>query len=221
MSDEVTNPIRDAPAFRRLLAARTISHIGDGIALIALVLMVQDRTWDGDGRGGTAARDVAPAVPGADRGCDRRPCRATDADGACDIGQAAVFGAIAWLDPSFPVLVGLVALAAAFDTVFAPAGRSALPALVRPEQLMRANAWIGMSLNVQVAAGPVLGGLLVAWLDFRGALAANALSFVFSALFLLRLPPLRAPPPAGRPVGSSPSAWMGSDSPGGTAWCAR
>ena len=42
MSEDVTNPIRDAPAFRRLLAARTVSHVGDGIALIALVLLVQE-----------------------------------------------------------------------------------------------------------------------------------------------------------------------------------
>ena len=46
-SDEVTNPIRDAPAFRRLLAARTVSHVGDGIALIALVLMVQGGQVEG------------------------------------------------------------------------------------------------------------------------------------------------------------------------------
>ncbi len=193
MSDEVTNPIRDAPAFRRLLAARTISHIGDGIALIALVLMVQDQRRTGTAVGALLLATSLPRFLGPIAGAivDRVEQRTVMV--LCDIGQAAVFGAIAWLDPSFPVLVGLVALAAAFDTVFAPAGRSALPALVRPEQLMRANAWIGMSLNVQVAAGPVLGGLLVAWLDFRGALAANALSFVLSALFLLRLPPLRAP----------------------------
>jgi MFS family permease len=85
--------------------------------------------------------------------------------------------------------------------LFGPAGRSALPALVRPEQLMRANAWIGMSLNIQVAAGPVLGGLLVSWLDVRGAIAANALSFVLSALFLLGLPPLRAPADGGEARG--------------------
>ena len=137
---------------------------------------------------------------------------------ACDLGQAAIFGTIAWLDPSFPVLLGLVALAATFDTLFAPAGRSVLPALVRPEQLMRANAWIGMSLNIQVAAGPVLGGLLVTWLGARGALAANALSFVLSALFLLGLPSSARPPTARKPEASSPSAWTGSASlaePGG------
>src|SRR5688500_6971142 len=118
---------------------------------------------------------------------------------ACALGQAAIFGTIAWLDPSFPVLLGLVALAAACDTLFAPAGRSALPALVRPEQLMRANAWLGMSLNIQVAAGPVLGGLLFSWLGGRGALAANAFSFVLSAVFLLGLPPLRAPADGAEP----------------------
>jgi MFS family permease len=112
-----------------------------------------------------------------------------------------IFATIAWLGPSFPVLLGLVALAASFDTLFGPAGRSALPALVRPEQLMRANAWIGMSLNIQVAAGPVLGGLLYSWLGGRGALAANALSFVLSALFLLGLPPLRPPADGGEARG--------------------
>jgi MFS family permease len=193
MSDDVTNPIRDAPAFRRLLAARTISHIGDGIALIALVLMVQDERGTGPAVGALLLATSLPRFLGPIAGAivDRVEQRTLMV--ACDIAQAAIFGAIAWFDPSFPVLLGLVALAAACDTMFGPAGRSALPALVRPEQLMRANAWIGMSLNIQVAAGPILGGLLVEFLDFRGALAANALTFIISAMFLLGLPPLRAP----------------------------
>ena len=201
MSDDVINPIRDAPAFRRLLAARTISYIGDGIALIALVLMVQEERRTGTAVGALLLATSLPRFLGPIAGAivDRVEQRTLMV--ACDIGQAAVFGAIAWLDPSFPVLVGLVAVAAAFDTLFSPAGRSALPALVRPEQLMRANAWIGMSLNIKVAAGPVLGGLLVTLLDFRGALAANALSFLLSAVFLLGLPPLRAPAHGGEARG--------------------
>jgi MFS family permease len=193
VSEDVTNPIRDAPAFRRLLAARTVSHVGDGIALIALVLLVQGGRGTGTAVGALLLATSIPRFLGPIAGAivDRVEQRSLMV--ACDVGQAAIFGTIAWLDPSFPLLLGLVALAAAFDTLFGPAGRSALPALVRPEQLMRANAWIGMSLNIQVAAGPVLGGLLVTWLGVRGALAANALSFVLSALFLIGLPPLRAP----------------------------
>ena len=201
MSDDVVNPIRDAPAFRRLLAARTVSHVGDGIAVIALVLLVQDQRRTGTAVGALLLATSIPRFLGPVAGAivDRVEQRSLMV--ACDLGQAAIFGTIAWLQPSFPVLLGLVALAAVFDTLFAPAGRSALPALVRPEQLMRANAWIGMSLNVQVAAGPVLGGLLYSWLGGRGALAANALSFVLSALFLLGLPPLRAPADGGEARG--------------------
>jgi MFS family permease len=197
VSEDVTNPIRDAPAFRRLLAARTVSHVGDGIALIALVLLVQKDRGTGTSVGALLLATSIPRFLGPIAGAvvDRVEQRSLMV--ACDIGQAAIFGTIAWLDPSFPVLLGLVAVAAALDTLFAPAGRSALPALVRPEQLMRANAWIGMSLNIQVAAGPVLGGLLVTWLGGRAALAANALSFVLSAVFLLGLPPLRAPADGG------------------------
>lgn len=201
MSDDVVNPIRDAPAFRRLLAARTVSHVGDGIAVIALVLLVQDQRRTGTAVGALLLATSIPRFLGPVAGAivDRVEQRSLMV--ACDLGQAAIFGTIAWLQPSFPVLLALVALAAVFDTLFAPAGRSALPALVRPEQLMRANAWIGMSLNIQVAAGPVLGGLLYAWLGGRGALAANALSFVLSALFLWGLPPLRAPADGGEARG--------------------
>jgi MFS family permease len=201
VSEAVTNPIRDSPAFRRLLAARTVSHVGDGIALIALVLLVQGGRGTGTAVGALLLATSIPRFLGPIAGAivDRVEQRSLMV--ACDVGQAAIFGTIAWLDPSFPVLLGLVALAAACDTLFGPAGRSALPALVRPEQLMRANAWIGMSLNIQVAAGPVLGGLLVTWLGVRGALAANALSFVLSALFLLGLAPLRAPADGGEARG--------------------
>ena len=201
MSDDVVNPIRDAPAFRRLLAARTVSHVGDGIAVIALVLLVQDQRRTGTAVGALLLATSIPRFLGPVAGAivDRVEQRSLMV--ACDLGQAVIFGTIAWLQPSFPVLLALVALAAVLDTLFAPAGRSALPALVRPEQLMRANAWIGMSLNVQVVAGPVLGGLLYSWLGGRGALAANALSFLLSALFLLGLPPLRAPADGGEARG--------------------
>jgi MFS family permease len=187
------NPLRGSAAFRRLLLARTVSHVGDGIALLALLLLVQGERGTGASVGALLLATAIPRFLGPLAGVvvDRVEQRSVMV--ACDVGQAAIFGGIAWFDPSFPVLLAMVAIAATLDTLFAPAGRSALPALVRPEQLLRANAWIGMSLNIQVAVGPVLGGLLVTWLGVRGALAANSLSFVISALVLLGLPALRAP----------------------------
>jgi MFS family permease len=187
------NPLRDSPAFRRLWIARTVSHVGDGVAVLALVLYVQRTHGTGVAVGTLLLASSLPRFLGPLAGVvvDRVDQRALMV--ACDLGQAVLFTAIAWFVPPFPLLLAMVAAAAALDTLFAPAGRSAVPALVRPEQLLRANAWIGTSLNIRVAVGPVVGGVLVGLFGVRGALAVNAASFVISALVLLRLPSLRAP----------------------------
>ena len=96
---------------------------------------------------------------------------------ACEFGQAIIFTAIALWQPSFLVLLGLVVAAAVLDTTFGPASGSAVPALVAAPDLMQANAWLGSSLNLQVAIGPLLGGALTAGLGPRWALGANAVSF--------------------------------------------
>jgi MFS family permease len=176
-----------------LWLARTISHIGDGIALLALVLLVQKTRGTGVAVGTLLLASSLPRFLGPLAGVvvDRVDQRRLMI--GCDLGQVILFASIAWFGPPFGVLLALVAVSALLDTLFAPAGRSAVPALVRPEQLLRANAWMGTSLNLQVALGPVLGGVLVDLFDVRGALAVNAATFLVSALVLLRLPALRAP----------------------------
>jgi MFS family permease len=191
------DPLRGSPAFRRLWIARTISHLGDGAAIIALVLMVQ-----GDGGSGTAvgALLLASALPrflGPVAGAvvDRVEQRTLMV--VCDAGNALLFATIALAQPPFAVLLVLVAASATLDTFFAPAGRSVVPALVHEDDLLRANAWMGTSLNIQVAFGALLGGALVAAFGPRGALALDALSFAVSALLLIGLPALRAARPEG------------------------
>lgn len=166
--------------------------MGDGVAILALVLLVQQTHGTGVAVGGLLLATALPRFLGPLAGVvvDRVEQRSLMI--ACDLGQAVLFAAIAWLEPAYPTLLAMVAGTAVLETLFGPAGRSAVPALVRPDQLLRANAWIGTSLNIRVAVGPVLGGLLVALFDVRGALVVNAATFVVSALVLLRLPPLRA-----------------------------
>lgn len=97
--------------------------------------------------------------------------------------------------PALAGLLVLVATSSMLDTVFGPAGRSAIPALVEEGDLLSANAWLGTALNMQVAIGSLLGGLFVATLGVRGALAADSASFLLSAALLLRvqsLPPDRS-----------------------------
>jgi hypothetical protein len=170
--------LRRAPRFTRLWAAKAVSHLGDGAALVALVVYVQQT--QGRGPGAVSALLLATTLPtlvgppaGAlvDRVEQRRLMLGAQA------GQALLYGAMATVLPPFPVLLVLVAAASLLATVFAPAGRSVVPSLVSPGELVRANSWMGMALTFQGTIGPAVGGVLVAGAGVRGALWGNALSF--------------------------------------------
>jgi MFS family permease len=83
--------------------------------------------------------------------------------------------------------MGLVAV---LETVFRPAGRSAIPALVERSDLMTANSWLGIAMTTGAAIGPLLGGVLVEVAGVSGALYANAVTYVVSIALLLRIPKL-------------------------------
>jgi MFS family permease len=185
--------LRASPEFRRLWLARTISNVGDGIAFVALVLLVQGRQETGVAVGGLLLVQAVPRFLGPLAGvvADRVDQRGLMI--ACDVGNAAIFGAIALLTPSFPVLLALAGASSCLDTLFAPAGRSALPAVVGRKDLLQANALLGTSFNLQLALGPMIGGALVAGIGTRGAFTANIASFLLSAAIMTRLPELRSP----------------------------
>lgn len=197
---EQPNILRASPLFRRLWLARTISNLGDGAAFVALVLLVQQGQETGVAVGSLLLVLAVPRFFGPLAGAvaDRVEQRALMI--GCDVGNAAIFSLIVLLTPSFPVLLALAAASSCLDTLFAPAGRSALPAVVDREDLLQANAWLGTSFNLQLAVGPMIGGALVAAIGIKGAFTANVVSFLLSALILTRLPELRSAE-GERPIG--------------------
>jgi MFS family permease len=168
--------------------SRSVSSIGDGIALIALVLYVKATERSGIAVAALLLAQALPHLLGPVTGTlvDRVNIKRLMV--ACEIGQAIIFTAVALWQPPFVALLFLVVTASVLDTTFGPASGSAVPALVSAPDLMQANAWLGTSLNLQVAIGPLLGGALAAGLGPRWALAANALSFAVSAALLAGLP---------------------------------
>jgi MFS family permease len=186
------NLLRLSPTFRRLWLARTFSNVGDGVAFVALVLLVHNRDKTGLAVGSLLLVQAIPRFLGPVAGtvADRVEQRALMI--ACDLTNAALFGAIAFWTPSLPILLVLACASSCVDTLFSPAGRSALPALVSRDDLLQANAWLGTSFNLQLALGPMIGGAIVLALGPGGALAVNTASFLLSAVILSRLPPLRS-----------------------------
>ena len=188
------------PAFGCFWGARLVSYLGSGVTIAALVLYVYESEGSGVAVGLLLLAETLPRLLG--------PFAGTLADRAegrrfmifCDLGQAALIGCVALFLPPFPVLVGLVAGASVLSTLFFPAGRSAVPALVSEEDLTPANALLGSAANLSFALGPATGAFLFAGVGARGALALDALTFLISALLLSRLP---AMPPAGEPEAGS------------------
>jgi hypothetical protein len=89
------NPLRSSRHFRRLWTARTISHVGDGIAVVALVLFVQGSERSGVAVGTLLLATSLPRFLGPFAGAvaDRVEQRALMV--VCDLGNAAIFFAIA------------------------------------------------------------------------------------------------------------------------------
>ena len=187
--------LRHRPGLRNLWLALSLSYTGSGLALTALLLYVQKTQGTGLAVAGILLAITLPRLLGPLAGsiADRTDLRRLMID--CDLGQAAFFALLALL-PSYGLLIALATLTTLLQTAYAPARTAALPNLVEEEELLRANALIGIAFNMQIAVGPLVGGLLFAAGGASLALGVNAGTFLVSAALTALVPPI-APSPAG------------------------
>ncbi|MFC7625344.1 MFS transporter [Microlunatus sp. GCM10028923] len=89
------------------------------------------------------------------------------------------------------VLAVVIGVAGAF---FGPASESVLPFLLPAEQLPRGNALQGAVEQSVMIIGPLLGGLLTAWLGPAVAIGLNALTFLVAAMTARAAPGREAAP---------------------------
>ena len=188
-------PVRN-PVFGRFWLARAVSYLGSFVTVAALALYVHEVS----GPLHVTLLMLSLSLPRllgplAGTVVDRVDARRLMV--LCNLGEAALIGAVALLLPPLPVLLALVAGASVLSTLFFPAGRSAVPALVAGEDLAPANAMLGSALNLGIAIGPALGAFAFAAVGARGALAFDALTFLVSAALILALPALPPVPKDG------------------------
>ncbi|MBW8742274.1 MAG: MFS transporter [Gaiellaceae bacterium] len=177
-----------SPGFRLLFLATIGSTLGTLLATIALVVDVKDRT---DSGAWVSVLFIAQFLPAVAVGLlcgpllDRLSRRGTMI--AADLVRALVFVALAFVD-SAGAIVALATVAGVATGFFRPAAYAGLPNLVEPDDLPAANAVLQTGDNIAWAAGPVIGGVLVAALGPHPAYWINAASFVLSAALLVRIP---------------------------------
>jgi hypothetical protein len=75
----------------------------------------------------------------------------------------------------------------AFTVFFDVAYQSYLPSLVERADLVDANSKLEISSSAAQIAGPGIAGVLVGWITAPFAIAVDAVSFAWSALFLARI----------------------------------
>lgn len=179
--------LRGARDFRLLFTATLASALGTWPAFVALVVDVYDRTGSA---GWVSVLLVVEFIPFIVIGLlagpllDRLPrCRVMV---AADLVRGALFVGIVFASAAWQiVLVALLAgVASAF---FRPAVYAGLPNLVPDERLPQANGLLQAADNVTMAAGPVLGGVLVAAFGPDPAYLVNAASFAVSAVLILAI----------------------------------
>jgi MFS family permease len=159
--------------------------------MVALVVLVVEITGSASAVGGALVARLLPTIASplagvmADR-VDRRVVLV-----ASDLARAVlVLGLVFARDlATIYVLVFLMGLA---RTVFNPTVRAAFPSVVGGGDLTRANALISGTFSVSEAAGPALGGLLVATVGIEAAFVLDAATYLVSAS-LLSITPLARP----------------------------
>jgi MFS transporter, DHA3 family, macrolide efflux protein len=79
----------------------------------------------------------------------------------------------------------LIFLTSIVSTIFGPALVSAVPRLVRPTELVTANALIQGTNNIGLLLGPAISGVLIAVMGAENVLYVNSATFLMSALCLM------------------------------------
>jgi MFS family permease len=180
--------LRSASGFRLLFFATLGSSLGTLLATVALVVDVKDRTDSGSWVGALMFVEFLPAVAvGLFFGpyLDRLPRRGVMI--VSDLVRCAVFFTLPFAD-SAGQIVALAGVAGFTTGFFRPAVYAGLPNLVREDELARANSLIQTSENVSWTLAPVLGGALVAVSSPDTAYWVNGVSFLISALLIVRIP---------------------------------
>jgi MFS family permease len=171
--------------FRALWSAVILSTAGDRLALVALTLLVYDRTKSPLLAAVVYATGYLPWVIGGlflAELADRYPRRSVMV--ACDAVRAVLVAAM--VVPHTPVwaLVALLFAVTMFAPPFESAKASVTPDILHGERYVLGTAVLQTTLLAGEVLGAVAGGVAVAFLGVRPSLAIDALTFVLSGLFI-------------------------------------
>ncbi len=174
--------------FHRLLAAQTVSLLGDLIATFAVQAAVVFRMHGSarDAAGVFLMALIPTAVLGPVAGvlADRWDPRRTMI--ASDLARAVLVALLAFAT-SIPQLYAISFAVSCCSAVFSPARTVAMPRMVERGRLLEANARMQQAAQFVRVASPAVAGALVAWGGETACYFADSASFAISAALIATL----------------------------------
>lgn len=194
------------PSFRRLLLARFVSNLGNGMGPTALafgVLAIPGA--DGKDLGFVLAAQAIPMVllmPFGGVLADRRSRAAVIAVtdiilGALVVGQGLLFATGV---ATVPVLAAINVAAGVLNALWWPAFPGLVPAILGDRDLQSGNSLVAVASNVAYIGGAAVAGVLVATFGAGPALAVDGLSFLLAGFVVFTLRHLTIAAPSGESV---------------------
>jgi MFS family permease len=171
--------------FRVLWSSVVLSNAGDRLALVALTLLVYDRTRSPLLAALVYAAGYLPWVIGGlflAELADRRPRRSVMV--VCDAARAVLVAAMVIPHVPIAVLVALLFVATMFAPPFESARASITPEILSGERYVLGTAVLQTTSLAAQVLGAAGGGVAVAFIGVRPSLAIDSATFVLSGLLI-------------------------------------
>jgi MFS transporter, DHA3 family, macrolide efflux protein len=177
-----------------LWAAGLISTTGDTLHQVAIMWLIYELTGSQTATGLIGMAQYLPAVligmmagAAVDRWNRKRVMIVSDGVRAALVALIPILYVAGLMSG---LLLGFLAFAiAVFTTLFYPARESIIPQIVEREDLTRASSILQATYGSAYFFGPVVAAALLPWTKITGLFYADAVSYLASLAFLLRLRP--------------------------------
>ncbi|HMV98919.1 MAG TPA: MFS transporter [Acidobacteriota bacterium] len=182
--------LRRNPKVRRLWMAQVVSELGDWLNFVALVQIINHFTPNAQAIGWLIVIQMIPMVvvgPFAGIIADRfNRCGVMI---VADLVRAAIVLGYLTIDRPEELwrVYVLAALQFSVTAFFEPARAALIPSLAEGDELVASNALTSVTWSVMLALGGFLGGLITGFINPTATFLIDFISFIVSALLLIRL----------------------------------
>ena len=180
--------------FRALFLSQLLSLVGDQVARIAMALLVYQRSGSAFGASATYACSYLTWLVGgpvlsalADRRCRRNIMV------FADIARGLLVAILLVPEPPLWAVFAVLAAIGVLAPPFESARSAILPDILTGDAYVSANTLVNTTLQGAQVTGFLFGGILVALVSVRGALAIDVATFAVSAIVVRRWVVARPP----------------------------